>query len=80
MRDVCEAIIILLLQVTFNKADITVSEILKVIQDAGFTAELLQKQDLQARQEVTRHLSKMTLQFMRVLQAYGSSLSTYPIK
>ena len=42
----------LLLQVTFNKADITVSEILKVIQDAGFTAELLQKQDLQARQEV----------------------------
>ena len=34
-----------MLQVTFNKADITVSEILKVIQDAGFTAELLQKQD-----------------------------------
>ncbi len=52
MRCLSEAADVLLLQVTFNKADITVSEILKVIQDAGFTAELLQKQDLQARQEV----------------------------
>ena len=40
------------MQVTFMKKDVTVSEILKVIQDAGFTAELLQKQDLEARQEV----------------------------
>ena len=40
------------MQVTFNKNDITVSEMLKVIQDAGFTAELLQKQDIEARQEV----------------------------
>ena len=41
-----------LTQVTFIKNDVTVSEILKVIQDAGFTAELLQKQDIEARQEV----------------------------
>lgn len=40
------------MQVTFIKSDVTVSEVLKVIQDAGFTAELLQKQDLEARQEV----------------------------
>ncbi len=41
------------MQVTFIKNDVTVSEILKVIQDAGFTAELLQKQDIEARQEVS---------------------------
>ena len=40
------------MQVTSIKSDVTVSEVLKVIQDAGFTAELLQKQDLEARQEV----------------------------
>ena len=44
------------MQVTFIKDDVTVSEILKVIQDAGFTAELLQKQDIEARQEVLRSL------------------------
>ena len=44
------------MQVTFIKSEVTVSEILKVIQDAGFTAELLQKQDLEARQEVPSSL------------------------
>lgn len=44
------------MQVTFIKSDVTVSEVLKVIQDAGFTAELLQKQDLEARQEVSSSL------------------------
>jgi len=38
--------------VTFSGADITVSEVLKVIQDAGFSAELLEKQDIQSSQEV----------------------------
>jgi copper chaperone CopZ len=43
------------LQVVFNDGDITVSEILKVIQNAGFTAELLQKHDEGIRHEVLLH-------------------------
>ncbi|KAK9916964.1 hypothetical protein WJX75_009286 [Coccomyxa subellipsoidea] len=41
-------------EVVFNDGDITVSEILEVIQNAGFTAELLQKHDEGIRHEVTR--------------------------
>lgn len=40
------------MQVTFNKHVVTISEVLRVIQDAGFAAELLQKQDIEAPQEV----------------------------
>ena len=57
-----------LTQVTFIKSDVTVSEVLKVIQDAGFTAELLQKQDLEARQEVFFALHATTNQ--RGISAY----------
>lgn len=55
-------------QVTFTRSDVTVSEILKVIQDAGFTAELLQKQDLEARQEVSLSL-RASRQFDRYTHA-----------
>ncbi|BDA40669.1 probable copper-transporting ATPase HMA5 [Coccomyxa sp. Obi] len=41
-------------EVVFNDGEMTVSEILKVIQDAGFTAELLEKHDVRLQQEVTR--------------------------
>ncbi len=39
-------------QVVFDDGDITISEILKVIQDAGFMAELLQKHEERTRHEV----------------------------
>ncbi|EIE26688.1 heavy metal P-type ATPase [Coccomyxa subellipsoidea C-169] len=39
-------------EVVFDDGDITISEILKVIQDAGFMAELLQKQEERTRHEV----------------------------
>lgn len=39
-------------QVVFDSSEVTISELLKAIQDAGFAAELLQKQEDAPQMEV----------------------------